>query len=68
MTYLYQVPKTPPKLQLRREPKDPSFKHFWVSIIKSAVRIVGYGFLPFNIFAGALVLILAEALGILEEL
>ena len=39
------------------EPVDPSKKHFYISIVKSLVRIV----------AGAL-FIVAEVLGIVEEL
>lgn len=42
--------------------------HNKVSIIKSGIRVVGYVCLPINIFAGAGVLILAEVLGVLEEL
>tara|TARA_B100000575_G_scaffold24030_2_gene16344 strand:- start:5471 stop:5632 length:162 start_codon:yes stop_codon:yes gene_type:complete len=50
------------------EPKDPSKKHFHISMVKSVVRI-GAGFaLCFGqlILSGAL-FIVAEILGILEE-
>jgi len=51
------------------EPKDPSKKHFYISLVKSVVRIVAGVFLILGNFvvAGAL-LIGAELLGILEEL
>jgi hypothetical protein len=51
------------------QPKDPSKGHFYVSIVKSAVRIAAGVALCFSMFwyAGAL-LILAEILGIVEEL
>ena len=51
------------------QPKDTSKGHFYVSLLKSALRIVAgialiYGF----IFEAGCFLIAAEALGILEEL
>jgi hypothetical protein len=51
------------------QPKDTSKGHFWISIVKSVVRI-GAGL---SLVAGGLVLagtlfIVAELLGILEEL
>jgi hypothetical protein len=51
------------------QPKDTSRGHFYVSMAKSALRIVAGGCLAYGFFvhAGGL-LILAEALGILEEM
>lgn len=51
------------------QPKDPSRGHFYVSILKSAVRIVAGAALIMGSFviAGGL-LILAEILGVVEEL
>jgi hypothetical protein len=46
---------------------DPK-KHQLVSFIKSAVRIVGYFIIPFSLPLAAGVLILSEAIGIIEEL
>ena len=46
---------------------DPK-KHQIVSFVKSAIRIVGYIILPFNIWAAALLLVMSEAMGIYEEL
>jgi len=42
--------------------------HKVVSFIKSGVRIVGYGFIPFNLTIACLVLILSEVIGIIEEM
>lgn len=52
------------------EPKDPSKKHFYISLVKSALRILGCVVV---LFGGGLVylasaLLLAEILGIAEEL
>jgi hypothetical protein len=46
---------------------DPK-KHQIISFIKSAVRIIGYTFLFFDITMAAVVLIASETIGILEEL
>lgn len=43
-------------------------KHQLVSFVKSAIRILGYAFLPFNLPLAAGVLILSEIVGIIEEL
>lgn len=43
-------------------------KHQLVSFIKSAVRIIGYFFLPFNLVIATSLLILSEIVGIIEEL
>ena len=60
------------------EPVDVSKKHFYISLVKSAVRIVagiafvigGYYFEEWGtwIMAGGALLIAAEVLGIAEEL
>ena len=42
-------------------------KHFYVSILKSTVRIVGYALIPFNITLAVSTLIISEAIGIIEE-
>jgi hypothetical protein len=51
------------------EPKDTSKRHFYISLVKSALRIVAGGFLVTGnlIVAGALI-IAAEVLGVAEEL
>jgi len=46
---------------------DPRL-HAIMSFIKSGVRIVGYGFLPFDIWVAAGLLVAAEVIGIVEEM
>ena len=43
-------------------------KHQIVSFIKSAIRILGYIFIPFNLVITTILLILSEIVGIIEEL
>tara|TARA_R100000541_G_scaffold59139_2_gene72017 strand:+ start:581 stop:748 length:168 start_codon:yes stop_codon:yes gene_type:complete len=43
-------------------------KHQIISFIKSAIRIIGYIFIPFNLFAATILLLVSEFVGILEEL
>ena len=72
-----RCPHVPPlinleKLKMNIQPKDTSEGHFYVSLAKSAVRIAAGVSLcltmtPLLWYAGAL-LILAEVLGIVEEL
>jgi hypothetical protein len=50
-------------------PKDTSKGHFYVSLVKSAIRIVAGGCLiTGNFLMAGICLILAEVLGIVEEL
>ena len=42
--------------------------HRYVSFIKSGVRILGYGLIPFNLVAATVVLIFSEIIGVIEEL
>ncbi len=46
---------------------DPK-KHQIISFVKSGVRILGYIFIPFNIGVAVTLLIVSEAIGIVEEL
>ena len=46
---------------------DPKL-HQIMSFIKSAIRIVGYILIPISLISAALVLILSEVIGIIEEL
>lgn len=46
---------------------DPRL-HAIISFIKSIVRIIGFGFLPFNIMTATGLLVLAEFVGIIEEM
>ena len=43
-------------------------KHQIISFIKSIIRILGYGFIPFNLVTATIILILSEIIGIVEEL
>ena len=46
---------------------DPK-KHQIISFVKSGIRILGYVFIPFNIGVAVTLLIVSEAIGIVEEL
>jgi hypothetical protein len=51
--------------------KDPGVGHFWVSMIKSGVRCLGYGIMigvGGPVAWAGIVLLLAEVLGIVEEM
>jgi hypothetical protein len=49
--------------------KDPGRGHFYVSLVKSFVRIAGFAFLMAgNFWIAGLLLIGAEGLGVVEEL
>lgn len=51
------------------QPKDVSKGHFYVSVAKSVVRIAAGVFLVLgNFVAAGLLIVIAEAFGILEEL
>jgi hypothetical protein len=51
------------------QPKDTSKGHFYVSIVKSAIRIAaGACLIQGNLFLAGYMLIFAEILGIVEEL
>jgi len=46
---------------------DPKL-HQIISFVKSGIRILGYIFIPFNISVAVTLLIVSEAVGIIEEL
>ena len=48
--------------------KMPDQKWHQIISFKSGVRIVGYGIIPFDLVAAAIVLIFSEVIGIIEEL
>jgi hypothetical protein len=61
------------KIKYDKEFKD--FKHMpnqrWhkiISFIKSGVRLVGYGFIPFSLTVACIILIISEVIGIIEEM
>ena len=43
-------------------------KHQIISFVKSGIRILGYIAIPFNISVAVTLLIISEAVGILEEM
>lgn len=62
-----RCPHHPPMLNI--QPKDTSKGHFYVSLVKSVIRIGAGGCLiQGNLFAAGALLIFAELLGIVEEL
>ena len=49
--------------------KYPDAKlHQITSFIKSGIRIIGYCFIPYNLVIAAIMLILSEVVGVIEEL
>ena len=46
---------------------DPKL-HQIISFVKSGVRILGYLFIPFNIGVAVTLLVVSEAIGIVEEM
>ena len=61
-------------MKIEIQPKDSSRGHFYVSLVKSVLRIIagaafaGTAFGWGSIFAGGCLLMIAEVLGIFEEL
>lgn len=56
------------KVSLPKEVQHPDARlHKIVSFIKSGVRMLGYCFLPFELNIAAIILILSEVIGIIEE-
>lgn len=57
------------QMSVEIQPKDPSRGHFYVSLVKSIIRIGAGGCLIIgNLFLAGMLLIFAELLGIVEEL
>ena len=46
---------------------DPK-KHQIISFVKSGIRILGYLFIPFDLGAAVALLVVSEAVGVLEEM
>ena len=62
-----RCPHHPPMLNI--QPKDTSKGHFYVSLVKSVIRIgAGVCLIQGNLFFAGFLLIFAEGLGIIEEL
>ena len=63
----YKVKARNSKLKTKIEYPDPKL-HQLVSFLKSAVRISGYVALFWSVSLGAVILIISELIGIIEEL
>lgn len=62
-----RCPHRKPMIEI--QPRDTSKGHFYVSLAKSAIRILaGIALIYGSIFAAGVLLIIAEMLGIAEEL
>ncbi len=57
----------PPKIKNIDQMPDQKW-HRRISFLKSGIRIIGYGFIPFNLAAATSLLIVSEIVGIIEEL
>jgi len=57
------------KKQMKNLDQMPDQKwHRRISFLKSGIRIVGYCFIPFNLITATALLVVSEAVGIIEEL
>ena len=57
------------KTKIKNIDQMPNQKwHRRISFIKSGIRILGYGFLAFNLITAIALLIMSEVVGIIEEL
>ena len=62
-----RCPHHPPMINI--QPKDTSKGHFYVSLVKSFIRIVaGVQLIAGNFIMAGICLIMAEVLGIVEEI
>ena len=57
----------PPRIKNVDQMPDQKW-HRRISFIKSGIRIIGYAFIPFNLIAATVVLVVSEVVGIIEEL
>lgn len=62
-----KIPTTSPKTKNIDKMPDQKW-HRVLSFIKSGIRILGYGFIPFNMLTAVILLIISEVVGIIEEL
>lgn len=54
--------------KVKKQELPDAKKHQIISFIKSGVRILGYGLIPFNLVLATGILIFSEIIGIIEEL
>ena len=55
------------KKETKQELPDAK-KHQQISFVKSGIRILGYIFIPFDLGVAVTLLVVSEAVGIIEEL
>ena len=51
-----------------KQPLPDARKHQLISFVKSGIRILGYIFIPLDLGAAVTLLVVSEAVGILEEM
>jgi hypothetical protein len=57
------------KTKIKHIDQMPNQKwHRRISFVKSGIRILGYGFLAFNLVTAIALLVMSEVVGIIEEL
>ena len=57
------------KTKIKNIDQMPNQKwHRRISFVKSGIRILGYGFLAFNLVTAIALLVMSEVVGIIEEL
>ena len=57
------------KTKIKNIDQMPNQKwHRRISFVKSGIRILGYGFLAFNLITAIALLVMSEVVGIIEEL
>lgn len=62
-----RCPHRKPMIEI--QPRDPSKGHFYVSLVKSLIRILaGISLVYGSVFTAGVLLIVAEMLGVVEEL
>ena len=54
--------------QKQKQELPDAYLHQKISFFKSGIRILGYIFIPFNVDVAVTLLIVSEAVGIVEEL
>jgi len=54
--------------KVKKQELPDAKKHQIISFINSAVRIVGYAFIPYDLAIATILLIFSEFVGIIEEL
>ena len=56
------------KIKVMKQQQPEEKKHQQISFLKSAIRIVGYAFIPYSLETATILLIFSEFIGIIEEL